>query len=511
MPLRTRRRAAENAETSRCTCAVLFWCAIQYLDHRGNREARATQCLYNNCAMPAQLSISELSQRFRRKDISPVEVTKECLGAIEKLNPSLNAFITVLNDAALAEARQAEAEIQRGEWRGPLHGIPVSLKDLIDTAGVRTTSASALHKDRVPDQDAEVVRRLRQAGAVIVGKNNLHEFAYGGSSLVSYFGDMHNPWDLGRITGGSSGGSAAAVVGGMACASIGTDTAGSIREPAALCGCVGIKATYGRVPIRGVIPLSSSLDHIGPFAASVTDVAIVLQAIAGYDAADITTADVSVTDYVSAVKEDARSLRVGVPRAYFFDELDPEVASAMEHALSGIETLVAQVKEITLDVPTDRTVQAAESYAYHAEGVAKCEDLYLPETVRRIRAGEKISAGEYIQRRRELEEARRKIRSVFAEVDVLVTPTIPMPAPAISDLKANPENLRPAELKLLRNTRPFNVWGLPAISLPCGFTQSGLPIGLQIAGPHWREDLVLKLAYAYEQATAWHKRQLPSL
>ena len=457
--------------------------------------------------MPALPSISELAQRFRRKEVSPVDVTQECLGRIEKLNPSLNAFITVMSESALAEARQAEAQIQRGEWRGPLHGIPVALKDLIDTAGVRTTSASALHKDRIPHEDAEVMRRLRQAGAVIIGKNNLHEFAYGGSSLISYFGDMHNPWDLGRITGGSSGGSAAAVVAGMACASIGTDTAGSIREPAALCGCVGIKATYGRVPVRGVIPLSASLDHIGPFAASVTDVAIVLQAIAGYDAADITTADVPVTDYVSALKEDVNSLRVGVPRAYFYDDLDSEVASAMDHALSGMETLGACVKEVTLDVPTDRTVQAAESYAYHAEGVAMCPELYQAETVRRIRSGEKVTAGEYLQRRQELELARRKIRGVFADVDVLITPTIPMPAPRISELRANPEALRPAELKLLRNTRPFNVWGLPAISLPCGFTQSGLPIGLQIAGPHWREDIVLKLAYRYEQATAWHKRK----
>ena len=230
-------------------------------------------------------SISELAPRLRRREISPVEITRDCLARIEKLNPSLNAFITVMAESALAEARSAEAEIGRGEWRGALHGIPVALKDLIDTAGVRTTAASALYKDRVPGEDAEVVRRLRQAGAVIVGKNNLHEFAYGGSSLVSYFGDVHNPWDVGRIAGGSSGGSAAAVAAGLAYAAIGTDTAGSIREPAALCGCVGIKPTYGRVSSRGVIPLSLSLDHVGPLAATVEDAAIVLQAIAGYDAA----------------------------------------------------------------------------------------------------------------------------------------------------------------------------------------------------------------------------------
>jgi Asp-tRNA(Asn)/Glu-tRNA(Gln) amidotransferase A subunit family amidase len=242
-------------------------------------------------------------------------------------------------------------------------------------------------------------------------------------------------------------------------------------------------------------------------AATVEDAAIVLQAIAGYDSTDVTTADVPVADYVSALRQGAKSLRVGVPRGYFFEDLDPEVASAMEHALRGISTLVAEIKEVQLEVPTDRTLQMAESYAYHAENVAKSLDLYQPETVRRIRSGEKISAAEYLERCRELEEARRSIGQVFAEVDVLVTPTMPMPAPAIADLRANPEALRPAELRLLRNTRPFNVWGLPTISVPCGFTQSGLPIGLQIAGPHWREDLVLQLAHAYERATAWHKRR----
>ena len=457
--------------------------------------------------METFLTISDLWPRLRSREISPVEITRECLSRIEKLNPALNAFITVTPESALREARTAEDEIGRGEWRGPVHGIPISLKDLIDTAGVRTTSASKLHEKRIPADDAEVVRRLRTAGAVIVGKNNLHEFAYGGSSLVSHFGDVHNPWDRGRITGGSSGGSAAAVAGGLVCASIGTDTAGSIREPAALCGCVGIKPTYGRVSSRGVIPLSSSLDHVGPFTACVADAALVLQAIAGYDADDITSANVPVADYVSALKEDARSLRVGVPRTYFFEELDAEVASAMEHAVRGIETLAASVKEVQLDVPTDRRLQAAESYAYHAESIAQHPELYQAETLRRIRAGENVSAAEYIQRRLELEQARRNIGSVFAEVDLLVTPTTPIPAPAIAELRSDPDALRPAELKLLRNTRPFNVWGLPAISIPCGFTQNGVPIGLQIAGPHWREDLALRLAHAYEQATAWHKRK----
>jgi aspartyl-tRNA(Asn)/glutamyl-tRNA(Gln) amidotransferase subunit A len=449
-------------------------------------------------------TITELAPRLRRKEVSPLELTRDCLHRIEKLNPALNAFITVTADSALAAAQAAEIEISRGEWRGPLHGIPIALKDLIDTSGTRTTAGSALFRDRVPNEDADVVRRLRQAGAVILGKNNLHEFAYGGSSLVSFFGDVHNPRNTAHIAGGSSGGSAAAVAAGLCYAAIGTDTAGSIREPAALCGCVGIKPTYGRVPTRGVIPLSWSLDHVGPLAATVCDAAAVLQAIAGYDALDVGSADVPVADYISAsssaMGEGTKALRVGIPRAHFYDDLDNEVGAAVEAALAVIGTLAAEVHEVRLEIPTDRAVQAAESYAYHAENVARTPELYQAETLRRIRSGADVSAAEYIQRRDELDRERRRAHDFFADVDLLVTPTTPIPAPAIADLKKDPAALRPAELSLLRNTRPFNVWGLPSISVPCGSTKNGLPIGLQIAGPHWREDLVLRLARAYEQA-----------
>jgi aspartyl-tRNA(Asn)/glutamyl-tRNA(Gln) amidotransferase subunit A len=456
-----------------------------------------------SASLPA--TILEISQRLRTREISPVEITQFVLDRIERLSPSLGAFVTVAAETARAAARTAEAEIAEGRWRGPLHGVPVALKDLIDTAGVRTTSGSALHKDRIPDADAEVVRRMKETGAVIVGKNNLHEFAYGGSSLVGYFGDVHNPWELSRIAGGSSGGSAAAVAAGLCYAAIGTDTAGSIREPASLCGCVGLKPTYGRVSSRGVIPLSASLDHVGPLAASVADAAIVLQAIAGYDAGDVASCRVPVDDYVSALRESAKPLRAGVARSYFFDDLDPETAASMEEAIVVIKTLVSQVREIELAVPTDRTLQAAEAYAYHEKHIAESAELFQPETLRRLRSGENISAADYIQRLRELAEARRNIADAFANIDLIVTPTTPTPAPLIHDLKTNPDALRPAELKLLRNTRPFNVWGLPAVSVPCGFTKGGLPVGLQIAGPHWREDLVLQLAYAYERATEWHK------
>jgi aspartyl-tRNA(Asn)/glutamyl-tRNA(Gln) amidotransferase subunit A len=451
-------------------------------------------------------TIVELSPRLRRKEISPVELTQACLNRIENLNPRLNAFITVTAESALAEARAAEDEIARGNWRGPLHGIPIALKDLIDTAGTRTTAASQLYENRVPAEDAEVVRRLRQAGAVILGKNNLHEFAYGGSSLVSFFGDVHNPWNTAHIAGGSSGGSAAAVAAGLCCAAIGTDTAGSIREPAALCGCVGIKPTYGRVSARGVIPLSWSLDHVGPLATTVADAAVVLQAIAGYDPRDVSSVDVPVADFVSGLRGETKALRIGIPRAYFYDDLDDEVRLAAEQALGAIAALVAEMREVKIEVPSDRTVQAAESFAYHAENIARTPELYQAETLRRIRSGERISAAEYILRRREQDEDRRRAHEMFADVDLLVMPAMPIPAPAIADLKKDPAALRPAELALLRNTRPFNVWGLPAISVPCGFTKSGLPIGLQIAGPHWREDLVLRLALAYESATEWHGR-----
>jgi aspartyl-tRNA(Asn)/glutamyl-tRNA(Gln) amidotransferase subunit A len=457
--------------------------------------------------MPFLNTIVELAPRLRRKEVSPLELTRACLDRIDKLNPTLNSFITVTAESALAEARAAEIEIARGEWRGPLHGIPVALKDLIDIAGTRTTAGSAVYQNRVPTEDAEVVRRLRQAGAVILGKNNLHEFAYGGSSLVSFFGDIHNPWDTAHIAGGSSGGSAAAVGAGLCYAAIGTDTAGSIREPAALCGCVGIKPSYGRVSARGVIPLSWSLDHVGPLAANVADAAIVLQAIAGYDPLDIHSADVPVSDYVGGLRENTKTLRIGIPRAHFYDDLDVEVREAVGQAITMIGRLVAEIIDVHIEPPTDRSVQAAESYAYHSENIARTPELYQAETLRRIRTGADISATGYIQRRHELDRERRIAQNLFTNVDLLLTPTTPIPAPAIAELKKDPAALRPAELILLRNTRPFNVWGLPAISVPCGFTKSGLPIGLQIAGPRWREDLVLRLAHVYEQATEWHKRR----
>ena len=451
-------------------------------------------------------SIREASVLLRSGKVSPVELTRECLTRIEKLNPVLNAFITITADSAMAEARRAETEITRGEWRGPLHGIPLALKDLIDTAGVLTTAASAVFKERIPAEDAEVTRRLKQAGAILLGKQNLHEFAYGGSSLVSYFGDVHNAWNPEHIAGGSSGGSATAVAAGMCYGAIGTDTAGSIREPASLCGVVGLKPTFGAVSTRGVIPLSQSLDHVGTIARTVEDAAIIFQAIA--KETDVVQGWGSASP-VRIEDPPAHKLRIAVPRKFFCEELDPEVTSAFEQALTVLSTM-SDISEINLEVPTDRTLQKAESYAYHCEFVRQSPELYQPETLRRIRTGEGISPEDAARCKRELQEARKQIASVFNDVDLLITPTTPTPAPVISELKANPDLLRPRELVLLRNTRPMNVWGLPAISVPCGFTQSGLPIGLQIIGPHGGESEVLQLAHAYEQATAWHQH-LPNL
>jgi aspartyl-tRNA(Asn)/glutamyl-tRNA(Gln) amidotransferase subunit A len=452
-------------------------------------------------------TIQQLSQQVLSRSISPVELTEDCLARIEKLNPELNAFITVLGDSALDQARRAEQEIERCNYRGPLHGIPIGLKDILDTAGIRTTAASGLFKDRIPTEDAEVVRRLRAAGAVILGKQNLHEFAYGGSSIVSSFGEVHNPWDVRRMTGGSSGGSAASVAAGLGFAAVGTDTAGSIRQPAAYCGVVGLKPTYGRVSARGVVPLAQSYDHVGPITGSVYDAALMLQVIAGYDAGDPASVDAPVPDFLAAIAQLPPRLRIGVPRAYFFDDLHPEIAAAVEKAIEVFRGFHSEIRDdVKLEVSNDRTLASAETYAFHESFVAHTPELYQPATLARIKSGESISAAAALRTSRDLQSSRHAIRKVFDEVDAILTPTTPVPPPAIAELRADPDNLRLSELITLRNTRPFNVWGIPTVSVPCGFTEDGLPIGLQLAAAPWREGLILQVAYAYEQATEWHTR-----
>jgi len=443
-------------------------------------------------------TIAELGAAFRARRLSPVEATQGCLQRIAELDPALHAFITVTGDLALEQARTAAAELAAGHDRGPLHGVPVALKDLIDTAGTRTTGGSALFEDRIPTQDAEVVRRLRAAGAVLLGKLNLHELAYGGSGVIGHYPASRNPRNPAHITGGSSSGSAAAVAAGMCYAALGSDTSGSIRLPAALCGIVGFMPSYGLVSLRGVIPLSSSYDHVGPMTQTVRDAALVLQAIAGYDPDDITSAVLPVPDYAAALDGPGPRLRVGVARPYFFAELDAEVAAAVERALGVLADLGAELRDIDLPVDDDRTVFRAESYAFHRPWVERCPERYQPETLRRIRTGATVSAAEYIEKWQHLQHLRRGAAAQFAEVDLIVTPTVPVAAPSFADIEAQPETLRPRELVMMRNTRPFDILGTPALSVPCGTTASGLPIGLQIAGPPGADAAVLRLGAAFE-------------
>lgn len=439
-----------------------------------------------------ELSIAEVSGLLHRKEISPVDLTNACLARIEQLNPPLNAFITVMHDSALAQAREAEAEIQGGNWRGPLHGVPIGLKDLIDTAGTKTTCGSELFADRIPTDDAEVVRLLKNAGAVLIGKQNMQEFAWGGTSASSYYGPVRNPWDVERIAGGSSGGSAASVAAGLCFAAIGTDTGGSVREPAAFCGIVGLKPTYGRVSLRGVFPLSTSLDHVGPLCRSVMDTALVLQVIAGYDRVDLTL---------------ETKPRIGIARRPFFADLDPEIEIAFDDAMKEIGGLTSQIKDIDLPA-TPAAVQAPEVYAVHAKHFAESPDKYGRWMQERLKQATRIETAAYVDARQELNRVRRSIDEIFAEVDFVVTPTTPVPPITIEEaLHMSPD---PAGELWLRNTRPFNAYGVPTISVPCGFTRTGLPIGLQIAGPNFGEANLLSFAYAYEQLTDWHRR-VPTL
>jgi aspartyl-tRNA(Asn)/glutamyl-tRNA(Gln) amidotransferase subunit A len=451
------------------------------------------------------LSITEAAKLIRNKSVSPVDLTRACLQRIERYNQSLNAFITVTADQALQTARAAEAEQAQGKWRGPLHGIPIALKDNIDTAGTLTTAASGLFKDRVPTEDAEVVRRLKEAGAISLGKLNMHEFAYGGTSTVSYFGPVHNPWNLDHISGGSSGGSACATAADLCLGSLGTDTGGSIRMPSSYCGTVGFKPTYGRVSLRGIIPLSWSLDHCGPITKTVEDAALLLDAIAGYDQWDPSTANEPVQRYTLACGMKTSALRLGIPKSLFYDDLDPEVAKAVESAIGVLRKLTSNVAEMQLpkSVPF-RSILGVEAYAYHAQWITKSPDAYQPFTRDRIlNLGGNEKAPSYADAIRQMNLQRREIRKVFSNVDLLITPTMVRTAESFPDSK----NFDPLGT---RNTSPFDFSGLPTISIPCGFSTSGLPIGLQISGAPFAETTVLTLAYAYQQETAWHKRH-PSL
>jgi aspartyl-tRNA(Asn)/glutamyl-tRNA(Gln) amidotransferase subunit A len=455
----------------------------------------------------AALSLTEASARIRARTVTPTQLTEACLARIKTYNPKLNAFITVLREQALSQARDLEAEQRSGRFRSPLHGIPIALKDNVDTAGIRTTAASAVFDDRVPQQDAEVTRRLKEAGAVLIGKTNLHEFAMGGTSATSYYGPVRNPWSLDRNPGGSSGGSAAAVSAGLCYGALGTDTGGSIRIPAAFCGVVGLKPTYGLVSIRGIIPLTLSLDHCGPIVRTVADAALMLRVLAGYDKFDIASVEHPAEDYPAAMNQPVSSLRLGIPRAPFFDLLDPAVEKAVEDAIGALAKMTKSVKDVTLP-PVRDIVLAGETNAYHEEYFTKTPERYQIPTRRNLQNNANRKASDYVQARWKLELLRRTIDDSFTDFDLVVLPTrrrIPRKIDAALRRERTDKPLNPE----LENTGQFNVYGIPAISVPCGFTSTGLPVGLMIAGPRFSEARVLALANAYERTTEWHTRKPP--
>src|SRR5262245_12625608 len=455
----------------------------------------------------AGLTLADAAARLQAGSVSSVDLVNACLARIDVYNSKVNAFITVTPDAALAQAKALDAERRAGRVRGPLHGIPIALKDNIDTAGVRTTAASAVFDDRVPAEDAEVARRLSAAGAILIGKTNLHEFAFGGTSATSYYGPVRNPWALERNPGGSSGGSAAAVAADLCYGALGTDTGGSIRTPASYCSIVGLKPTYGLVSIRGIVPLTLSLDHCGPMTRTIRDAAMLLNVLAGYDRLDIASVEHRTEDYVAALDQPVNGLRIGVARAPFFDLLDADVAKVVDEALRVLAKLTKSMTDTML--PSTRDVGlGGETYAYHEETFGRMSGRYMIPTRRALQNGSNAKAAEYIRGRWRLELLRRTIDDAFKDVDLVVLPTrrrTPRTVDAAikreeTDVPRNPE---------LENTGAFNVYGIPAISVPCGFTSTGLPVGLMIAGPRFSEGKVLALAHAFEQATEFHNKRPP--
>ncbi len=473
-----------------------------------------------------RMSITEAAGRIARGDLSPVELTEAYLARIAALNPRLNAYVLVTADAARAEARAAEAAMTaaRGERRGPLHGIPVALKDLFDVVGLPTEAGSRIRRGAVANADSTVTRRLREAGAILLGKTNTHEFAFGVTTNNPHTGPTRNPWDTDRIPGGSSGGSAAAVAAGMAAAAMGTDTGGSIRIPASLCGVVGIKPTYGRVSAAGVWPLSFTLDHPGPLTRTVADAALMLHAIAGYDPADPRTSPVPVPDYTATLGagDGVRGLRLGVPRSGFFDRVDGEVARAVEAAFAVFRTLGATVDD---DIPLAdfpdmgpwraavADIILAEARHVHADALATRPEEFGEDVRGRLTRRTDLSAAEFAAALAVRDGAIRQMNALVGRVSHTARyDALLLPATAVAATRIEGQNvtLNGAEFfapdVLTRTTNPFNLTGMPAVSLPCGFTAGGLPIGLQIVSARWDDATALRVAAAYEGATDWHTR-----
>ncbi len=470
------------------------------------------------------LTIAEAARRIQAREVSPVELTRACLDRINRLDPDLNTFVTVIREQALAEAGQAEADIAAGRYRGALHGIPVSIKDSLATAGVRTTAGAKHLSDWVPDEDATVVARLRQAGAVILGKTNMHEWAAGCTTINPYYGTTRNPWDRNRVSGGSSGGSAASVAAALALGSIGTDNAGSVRNPASLCGVVGLKATYGRVSrVGGVAGTGGySTDHFGPLTRTVRDSALMLQAIAGPDPKDPLSSDAPVPDFSSFLGEGVAGLKVGIIRDYFDDLAADEVKGAVADAVELLESLGMSVQE--LSVPYMEHVPMVQLVTARAENLSPAEPFlrtrprdYSPGLMNRQILALTLPAHAYVTAQRVRRLICEAFDRAFEQVDVIVSPAVSMPAETIEECEQGYVETAGGRIPLSdgRGTRgtlctiPFNVTGAPAVSVPCGFSSQGLPIGLQIAAPHFQEPTLLKVAHAYEQAAGWHARKPP--
>ena len=460
-------------------------------------------------------SAGQLGPMIRSGEISPVEVIEAHLSRIRATEPVLNSFITVLPDEAIAAARQAERDIRAGRYRGPLHGIPVGLKDLFNTGGVRTTSGSRIYDNYIPAEDCTVAARFREAGAILLGKLNMHQFAYGPTGENPDYGHMHNPWDPERVSGGSSGGSGSATAAGQCTITTGSDTGGSIRIPAALCGIVGLKPTYGRVSRHGLTPLAWSMDHPGPMVRTVQDAAITMNVIAGHDPNDVASANLPVPDYTAALTGEVRGLRIGVPREYLEAPMDPEVRQSVNAALEQMETLGAEVVEV--EFPEFNDAAAISTTMLMAEATACFRDLLasdgsrLYEPVRlRLEAGLFISAADYLRAQQGRAVFDRAARRLLEDVDLLAGPTEPVTAPPLlqQQVLAGEQEIGTVAA-LTQYTRPYNITGFPAISVPCGFSSEGMPIGLQLAGRPFDEETVLRAAYAYEQSADWHTRRPP--
>jgi aspartyl-tRNA(Asn)/glutamyl-tRNA(Gln) amidotransferase subunit A len=459
----------------------------------------------NDC----NLTIQALAPLIRRRKLSPVELTHFLLERIVRLQPAIGAYITVTAEIALAQARQAEKEIAKGHYRGVVHGIPISLKDVFYTRNIPTTAGSRILRKFVPKENAVVVDRLLNAGCVLLGKTNMHEFAYGATNANPHFGPVRNPWDTSRISGGSSGGSAASVISAQAIASLGTDTGGSIRIPSAACGCVGVKPAYGRASMKGVVPLSFSLDHVGPLCRCVTDAAILFQAIAEPSFLS------NPNRIVSEIRKGIHSFRIGIPRHYFFDRIQPNVQEAVLAAAEVLKHLGACICEVDLPGMEETArlaaeITGAEALAYHWKWLERRPQDYGEDVRSRLEQSKELTAAAYIRARQEARAYAEGLASALDPVSLLIAPTLPIVTPDLDQKEVvigrSHEDVRSA---LLRLTRPGNLSGLPAISLPCGFSSEGLPIGLQLIGRRSGELTLFRAAYAYEQATPWHRRFPP--